>query len=52
MVRGADGGERARFFGVPGGYEFTSLLEDVLEVGGAGSQLAPETATALAAARG
>jgi len=52
VVRGVDGGERARFFGVPGGYEFTSLLEDILEVGGAGSQLAPETATALAGLEG
>ena len=47
VVRGTDGGERARFFGVPAGYEFTTLLEDILEVGGAGSQLAPEAAAAL-----
>jgi glutaredoxin-like protein len=48
VVRSADGGERARFFGVPGGYEFTTLLEDILEVGGAGSQLPREVAEALA----
>jgi glutaredoxin-like protein len=48
VVRGQDGGERARFFGVPGGYEFTSLLEDILEVGGAGPDLPTEVAEALA----
>jgi len=47
VVRGTDGGERARFFGVPAGYEFTTLLEDILEVGGAGSQITPETAEAI-----
>jgi glutaredoxin-like protein len=52
VVRGADGGERARFFGVPAGYEFTTLLEDILEVGGMGSQLAPESVTALAGLEG
>jgi glutaredoxin-like protein len=48
VVRGADGGERARFFGVPAGYEFTTLLEDILEVGGAGSQLSAQSASAIA----
>lgn len=52
VVRGADGGERARFFGVPAGYEFTTLLEDILEVGGAGSQLSPQSASALAGLEG
>lgn len=52
VVRGADGGERARFFGVPAGYEFTTLLEDILEVGGAGSQLSPQSASALAGLKG
>ncbi len=47
VVRGEDGGERARFFGVPAGYEFTTLLEDILEVGGAGSQLSPASLQAL-----
>lgn len=47
VVRSADGGERARFFGVPAGYEFTTLLEDILEVGGAGPQLSPESAAAV-----
>lgn len=52
VVRGADGGERARFFGVPSGYEFTTLLEDILEVGGAGSQLSAQSATAIAGLEG
>lgn len=52
VVRGADGGERARFFGVPAGYEFTTLLEDILEVGGAGSQLSAKSASAIAGLEG
>lgn len=52
VVRGTDGGERARFFGVPSGYEFTTLLEDVLEVGGGGSQLSPASVEALAGLAG
>jgi glutaredoxin-like protein len=52
VVRAADGGERARFFGVPSGYEFTTLLEDILEVGGGGSQLSPKTEAALAGLEG
>ncbi len=52
VVRGADGGERARFFGVPSGYEFTTLLEDVLEVGGAGTQLSEASRAAIAGLEG
>lgn len=52
VVRGPDGGERARFFGVPAGYEFTTLLEDILEVGGSGSQLSAEIVSALAGLEG
>ena len=52
VVRGTDGGERARFFGVPSGYEFTTLLEDILEVGGVGRQLSPESTAALAGLEG
>lgn len=51
-VRGTDGGERVRFFGVPAGYEFTTLLEDILEVGGAGSQLSEESRAAVAGLEG
>ena len=52
VVRGEDGGERARFFGAPAGYEFTTLLEDILEVGGGGSQLSEESRTAIAGLEG
>ena len=51
-MRGEDGGERARFFGAPAGYEFTTLLEDILEVGGGGSQLSEENRTAVAGLEG
>ena len=37
-----------RYFGVPAGYEFTSLIEDVLMVGRRDAGLAPATAAALA----
>ncbi len=46
VVRGRDGGERARFYGAPAGYEFTSLLEDVLDVGGSGAPALPEPVVA------
>jgi len=48
VVRAADGGERARFFGIPAGYEFTTLLEDILDVGGEAPPLARKTIDALA----
>ena len=49
IVRGKDGGERARFFGIPAGYEFTTLLEDILDVGGGGAAaLERKTIDALA----
>ena len=47
VVRGRDGGERARFYGAPAGYEFTSLLEDVLDAGGDGPALPEPVAAAL-----
>lgn len=35
IVRGKDGaGDRVRLFGVPAGYEFSTLLEDIMEAGG------------------
>lgn len=42
------GGEEAvdtgiRFFGIPAGYEFATLVEDLLAVSGAGPELAPAT---------
>jgi glutaredoxin-like protein len=47
VVRGRDGGERARFYGAPAGYEFTALLEDVLDAGDSGPELSEEVAGAL-----
>jgi alkyl hydroperoxide reductase subunit AhpF len=37
-----------RFYGIPGGYEFASLLEDIQMVARGDSGLAPATRTALA----
>lgn len=47
VVRGRDGGERARFYGAPAGYEFTSLLEDILDVGDGGPALPEPVVAAL-----
>ena len=47
VVRGGDGGERARFYGAPSGYEFTSLLEDILDVGDGGPALPDRVVEAL-----
>ena len=37
-----------RFYGVPAGYEFVSLIGDILDVSSGESGLSPETKTALA----
>ncbi len=37
-----------RFYGIPSGYEFTSLIEDVIDVSRGKTELLPETADALA----
>lgn len=37
-----------RYYGVPAGYEFATLLEIIVDVGGGSSALAPETRAALA----
>lgn len=47
IVRGKDGGDRVRFFGVPAGYEFSSLIDDLFEAGGSGSPLSADTVAAL-----
>jgi glutaredoxin-like protein len=47
VVRGHDGGLRARFFGAPSGYEFTTLLEDILDSGDGGPELPPAVEAAL-----
>ena len=47
------GGEEAqdygiRYFGIPSGYEFSSLIHDIMMVGGTGAELTPETKAWLA----
>ena len=37
-----------RFYGIPAGYEFASLIGDILDVSSGDSGLAPETKAALA----
>jgi len=41
-----------RYYGLPAGYEFATLLEIIVDVGGGSSALAPETRAALAALPG
>jgi glutaredoxin-like protein len=38
---------RVRYFGIPGGYEFASFVEGLIEVGNGSTDLLPETRTAL-----
>ncbi len=38
---------RVRYFGIPGGYEFSSFVEGLIEVGNGSTDLLPETRTAL-----
>lgn len=42
-------GGRVRYFGMPAGYEFASFIEDIVDAGGPGVEVADATATALAA---
>jgi glutaredoxin-like protein len=47
-----DGGERdygIRFYGIPSGYEFSSIIEDIVDVSRGDSGLQPATREALAA---
>jgi len=51
IVRDEDGEERdygIRFFGIPSGYEFTSIIEDIMDVSRGESGLQPKTKEALA----
>jgi glutaredoxin-like protein len=51
LVRVEEGGERdygIRFYGIPSGYEFTSLIEDVWDVSRGSTALKPKTKEALA----
>ena len=45
----SDGNRRIRIYGVPGGYEFASLLEAIVLASGRDSGLEPASRTALAA---
>jgi len=51
IVRDENGEERdygIRFFGIPSGYEFTSIIEDIMDVSRGESGLQPKTKEALA----
>jgi len=51
IVRMADGEETdygIRFFGIPSGYEFTSIIEDIIDVSRGDSGLQPKSKEALA----
>jgi glutaredoxin-like protein len=52
ILRVEDGGERdygIRFYGIPSGYEFSSIIEDIVDVSRGDSGLQPATREALAA---
>jgi glutaredoxin-like protein len=51
IVRNADGQEKdygIRFYGIPSGYEFTSIIEDIVDVSLGESGLQPKTKEAIA----
>jgi alkyl hydroperoxide reductase subunit AhpF len=48
-IHGAEKDHGIRFYGLPSGYEFGTLLDAILDVSGGDSGLAPETRSALAA---
>lgn len=48
IVKGASGDERVRYFGIPAGYEFAALIEDIIDVGSGESGLSTKTLAALA----
>ena len=41
-------GERVRFYGIPSGYEFSTLIEDIIDVSRGSSGVSPKTAAKLA----
>jgi glutaredoxin-like protein len=52
ILRSEDGEDRdygIRFYGIPSGYEFTSIIEDIIDVSKGESGLQPKTKEALAA---
>jgi glutaredoxin-like protein len=51
VVQAGDGGEKdygVRFFGIPSGYEFTSVIEDIIDVSKGDSGLQPKSKEAVA----
>jgi glutaredoxin-like protein len=51
IIRAADDGDRdygIRFYGIPSGYEFTSIIEDIMDVSRGESGLMPKTKEAVA----
>jgi glutaredoxin-like protein len=51
IVRAQDGGDKdygVRFYGIPSGYEFTSVIEDIVDVSKGESGLQPKTKEAVA----
>ena len=51
IVRVQEGGDRdygIRFYGIPSGYEFTTLIEDIWDVSRGSTDLKPKTKEALA----
>jgi len=50
VIERADG-QRLRFYGIPAGYEFASLLDAIVLVSKGDSELAPESRTLLASVR-
>ena len=38
-----NGGTGMRYYGIPGGYEFSSLIEDIIDVGRGKAELSPDT---------
>ena len=52
VVQSGDGGEKdygVRFYGIPSGYEFTSIIEDIVDVSKGDSGLQPKSREAVAA---
>lgn len=48
LLLGGEGAARARFVGIPAGYEFSSLVEDIVDLSRGTTRLAPRTKERLA----
>jgi alkyl hydroperoxide reductase subunit AhpF len=47
LVKGEASDGRVRYFGLPSGYEFASLIEDIIDVGAGASDLSPDIVESL-----